>query len=352
MKTPFTLMLLLFLCLIANKTNAQDYCNTPRFDTTDVFKRAELRDTLLVYGHNRDWQGKMDTLQLKLYYPDNKKDDFSQRPLIVMVHGGGFVRGSLKSSKKREMYFAQKGFVVASIDYRLGWEQDCVPGNDTSLGYAMYRGVQDLNAAIRYLVHHAATYKIDTKRILLNGESAGALASLADVFVSQTEFNKEIPKISDKLGDLDNATNSLTDKFTVRAVISKSGGVFDTSYIDPKQVIPVLMIHGTDDHVVPYGSGTAYNCNYYVPLQGSSVIKTRLQNLDGCYELDFQEGGGHGSVYNGEDSFVTARESHFYKRVLCKECRQIVYQNEILIQNKKLSGVIASSSQQNIVSSE
>ena len=216
MRISFTLISTLIISLplgYLEKATAQNYCGISRFDTTDVIPRSALRDTTLVYGHNYNWQGKYDTLHVRLFYPDNNKDTFTARPLIVIVHGGGFVEGDIQSTKKKEIYFARKGFVVASVEYRLGWRQDCVPGNDTSLAYAIYRADQDINAAIRLLVKKATVYKIDTKRILLHGESAGALACLMDVFVDKREFNEKFPGITAKLGDLNNATNTLTNTF-------------------------------------------------------------------------------------------------------------------------------------------
>src|SRR4051812_3341158 len=315
MRTSFTLILTLIISFTLSylqKATAQNYCGTSRFDTTDVVPRSALRDTTLVYGHNYNWQGKYDTLHVRLFYPDNNKDTFTARPLIVIIHGGGFVDGDIQSTKKKEIYFAKKGFVVASVEYRLGWRQDCVPGIDTSLAYAIYRTDQDINAAIRFLVDKATTYKIDTKRILLHGESAGALACLIDAFVNQQEFNAKYPGITAKLGDLNNATNTLINTFAVRGVFSKSGALLDTSFIDASEIIPVLLVHGTNDHVVPFISGNAYACTSYPYLYGSYSIQQRLQNLGDCYELDYQPGSGHGTVYNTEDTFVFKRESHFF----------------------------------------
>jgi hypothetical protein len=61
----------------------------------------------------------------------------------MLVHGGGFVGGSCTSMQDRAIYFARRGFVAASLDYRLGWAQTC-----DGLGYvtdvkAIYRAVQD-----------------------------------------------------------------------------------------------------------------------------------------------------------------------------------------------------------------
>src|SRR4051794_3478650 len=112
MRISFTLISTLIISLplgYLEKATAQNYCATSGFDTADVFARSSLRDTMLVYGHNFDWQGKYDTLHVRLFYPDNNKDTFTARPLIVIVHGGGFVDGDIASTKKKEIYFARKG---------------------------------------------------------------------------------------------------------------------------------------------------------------------------------------------------------------------------------------------------
>jgi hypothetical protein len=98
---------------------------------------------------------------------------------------------------------------------------------------------------------------------------------------------------------------------------------------------------------VPFISGNAYACTSYPYLYGSYSIQQRLQNLGDCYELDYQPSSGHGTVYNTEDTFVVKRESHFFKRLLCKDCQQIIYKDETLVQDKTLSdNIVAQQLQQ------
>lgn len=90
-------------------------------------------------------------------------------PAILSVHGGRWVGGN-KADKSaiQPAQWAGFGFFAVSIDYRL---RDCTPAP------ACY---QDLQCAIRWLHAQAATYKIDTSRIYLIGQSAGGhLVSLA-----------------------------------------------------------------------------------------------------------------------------------------------------------------------------
>jgi poly(3-hydroxybutyrate) depolymerase len=325
------LLLLQFYASAQDITTAQ-YCNTLRFDTTDFFQANQIKTSNVNYGRNKDWNGVTGNLNLTVYYPDYAADPFKKRPLIVLVHGGGFVGGTAVSMQTEAEYFARKGFVCASINYRLGWDQNCTP-NNYGLPDAAYRSLQDTQAAIRYLVNNATTYKIDKNNIFMYGRSAGAIICLFTQFVSEAAFNQTFPGTTARLGSLTRSSNNLTNKFSIKSVGSVAGGITDTSFITAGNFIPVAMFQGTKDEVIPFGTGNPYGCIYFAPTHGSSDITKRLENLGGCYELDYQPGIGHGEVYDGLDSFFYTRLSHFYKRTLCKDCKQVIYNNTRLQQS-------------------
>lgn len=105
---------------------------------------------------------------LDLYLPDVP----GKKPLLVLVHGGGFLLGDSQTRQAQWMYryFRQKGYVCASVNYRLAQE-------------APYpAAVADVQAAIAFLRANADAYGIDKRRIALWGESAGGyLAAMAAV---------------------------------------------------------------------------------------------------------------------------------------------------------------------------
>ncbi|NNV54358.1 carboxylesterase family protein [Limnovirga soli] len=336
-KISVFIYLLLVMLLLQVNALAQDiakakYCNTLRFDTTDFFQDNQIRTANVNYGRNTDWNGVTGNLNLTVYYPDNAADPFKKRPLIVLVHGGGFVGGTAVSMQTEAQYFARKGFVCASINYRLGWEQTCTPDNN-SLPDAAYRSLQDTHAAIRYLVNNANTYKIDKNNIFMYGRSAGAIICLFTQFVSEAAFNQTFPGTTARLGSLTRSSNNLTNTFSIKSIGSVAGGVTDTSFISAENIIPVAMFQGTLDDVIPFATGNPYGCVYFAPTSGSSDITKRLDHLGGCYELDYQPGISHGEVYEGLDSFFYNRLSHFYKSTLCNDCKQVIYNNTKLQQS-------------------
>src|SRR5712692_6733292 len=85
-------------------------------------------------------------------------------PLAVMVHGGGWEHGDAGPSNRLSLVesgLVGKGFVVASVNYRLAPQ------------YVWPAQIEDVKCAIRYLRASAATYGIDPTRIGVWGGSAG-----------------------------------------------------------------------------------------------------------------------------------------------------------------------------------
>jgi acetyl esterase/lipase len=102
---------------------------------------------------------------LDLYLPQEVAHPL---PVIIWLHGGGWRIGDRKLAPDLTRYFAEKGFAMASIDYRLS-------------GKATFPAqIQDVKAAIRWLRAVADHYGLDREHIGLWGSSAGGhLAALA-----------------------------------------------------------------------------------------------------------------------------------------------------------------------------
>jgi acetyl esterase/lipase len=118
------------------------------------------------------------TRKLDLYLPAASG---TAAPVIVWVHGGGWEVGDKadkSSACKSILAQVQRGFAVASINYRLS-------------GEAIFPApVQDVKLAVRWLKANAATYGLDANAVIVAGESAGGhLVALAAVSQGQFELN-------------------------------------------------------------------------------------------------------------------------------------------------------------------
>ncbi len=99
-------------------------------------------------------------------------------PVMVYVHGGGFVSGSKDAPVHDGTSFARDGVVCVSINYRLGIEGFLpIPGIATNLG------LRDIIAALEWVRNHAELFGGDPSNVTVFGESAGAMA-VADLMVS------------------------------------------------------------------------------------------------------------------------------------------------------------------------
>ncbi len=88
------------------------------------------------------------------------------RPLLVYIHGGGWVGGDKKQDAKHFRPFLEKGISYAAINYRLTGEAP------------LPAPVHDAARAIQFLRSKAAEWNINTQRIALTGGSAGACTSM------------------------------------------------------------------------------------------------------------------------------------------------------------------------------
>ncbi len=107
-------------------------------------------------------------LHLDLYYP--KVELSGKYPLVIYTHGGGWAAGSKNNATagnkaKAVRGLTEKGFCVASVDYRL------VKNGST---VAMRDCVIDSKDAIRYLAKNSDDLNLDTDRVFTFGDSAGA----------------------------------------------------------------------------------------------------------------------------------------------------------------------------------
>jgi alpha-beta hydrolase superfamily lysophospholipase len=210
-----------------------------------------------------------DSLDLKLDLYQPLADTLSERPLIILIHDGAFYVGSKQcpTTKLLATQLAKTGYVVACIDYRLGFK---LLSNDVER--AGYKAVQDAHAALRYFSHFAEKYGIDPSQVYVAGTSAGGVTAMNLAFLDNDERPESVrsAKKSEDLGKIESTGNSYINSFKIKAVGNLWGGISDINVIDPDEKIPVLSVHGTDDDIVPF--------NYDYPLQNAFLINRLVTN--------------------------------------------------------------------------
>ncbi|HEX7784532.1 MAG TPA: carboxylesterase family protein [Sphingobium sp.] len=121
------------------------------------------------------WHPGDDYLTLNIWRPAK---DVSGAPVMVFIHGGGFVIGSKDAPVQDGAAFARDGVILVAINYRMGTEGFLpIPGIPTNLG------LRDQIAALHWVQHNIAAFGGDPANVTIFGESAGAM-SVANLLVS------------------------------------------------------------------------------------------------------------------------------------------------------------------------
>ncbi len=202
----------------------------------EIFAKVKTKKNV-VYGSGAIGSyGERQNLELDLYRP--KGDKVKKRPAVIWVHGGGFGFGdkSAGPSPILAKEFARKGYVTASINYRLLAPGGCTGANITAECYnAAVEGTHDAQAAVRFLRDNAKKYGIDRKRIGIGGESAGAIISCGVGVLSADPGTSGNPGPSS----------------AVQAFVSISGGLPGGLFVDANTA-PGIFFASTQDPIVPY----------------------------------------------------------------------------------------------------
>ena len=183
----------------------------------------------IVYGDAVDIPtGRTVQLLLDLYEPAG--DTGPARPVLVFAHGGGFAGGDKANSRRWAEAFARRGWVALSIEYRVN------QGDLPTVGIPA--AVADARQAVAWVRSHAAEHRLDSSRLVAGGSSAGAIAAL---FMTYTDLAQDDPAESPG----------------VAGVMDLWGGMYGQESRMTAGEPPLIIVHGTEDPVVPYSLAEA-----------------------------------------------------------------------------------------------
>jgi Secretion system C-terminal sorting domain/Carboxylesterase family len=329
------LLLLLLFCSALMGSNAQTrYLDTTFSPTIKVVENV-------VYGTNFTILAKFfaqspRTLRQPLVadvYSPPATDTVSKRPLVLYLHTGNFLpalatgpSGSMRDSTAVEVCrrLAKMGYVSASVDYRLGWAPTLE--NESTKRYtlinAAYRGVQDINTAIRFFKKNAATYGIDTNKIVVWGQGTGGYISYAAATLNSTADSIKFdtttygpkkfffgpnrmvqPWVN---GDLEGKTltiapnaywdgiisaidtmcspNHIANTSNFQMQVNMGGALADLHWADSKMV-PSISFHVPYDQFAPYQNAVLFvntprGPEPVIRVQGADSIQRKLDRLN------------------------------------------------------------------------
>ncbi|AUC16692.1 hypothetical protein BTO06_16740 [Tenacibaculum sp. SZ-18] len=235
-------------------------------------------------------------LKLDAYVPDNT---LLNRPAVLLIHGGGFKGGSKDVSQMTHLanYFAERGWVAFSINYRLQADLGTIPEEwktyiennsafiaDVEQAYALYPASRDAKAALRWVFANAQTYNINPDYVSVGGGSAGAVSAIMLGVTEAEDYYSEI----DATTDPTLATTNENEITKVRAILDFWGSGSTARLINDlygKQRFgtndaPIIIMHGTEDTTVLFSE--------------AETLRDQYINSGVPYEFYPLEGKGHG----------------------------------------------------------
>lgn len=230
----------------------------------------------------------IDTIRLNLhvYRPENfdKRKTYS---CIVFFHGGGWNGGSHIAFRRQSLYFASRGMIAISADYRL----------KNTHGTTPFDAVEDAKSAIRFVRKNAKKLNINPNMIAAGGGSAGGHLAAACGNIEGLEGKNEDLSVNSKPNALvlfnpvyDNSKKG----YGYRRMNGRHLEISPLHNIS-KGAPPTIVFFGTKDKTTPVVSSEEY--------------KKRMDDVGSRCDLFLYEGAEH-SFFNKNPYFTkTLREA-------------------------------------------
>ncbi len=281
MKKQLLLFCAILFGSIAEYTTAQD-CTNGRYKLP-LFTVDSIMNVR--YGANVDQDG-VDSVELfmDIYFPQGDTD--TDRPLVLLAHGGSFIGGSKEDMSAECRLFSSLGYVTATIKYRLLNVTPAILTGDIGLAFKkeVLRAMHDMKSAIRFFRKSVAQdgnpYGINPDIIIAGGVSAGAILSNHITYLDKTsEIPSELTSYAASQGGIEGKSGNAGYSSEPQLSISWCGAILDTSWIVAGDQ-PYVGVHNLDDQTVPNMEGQP-NIGLPVPvtLQGDSLIYKRTLNV-------------------------------------------------------------------------
>lgn len=243
----------------------------------------------IVYHTANSFQDKLD-----VYTP---ADAGPPRPVVIVIHGGGWVEGTKEERVLEMMPYLQMGFAAVNVEYRLGRVSPAPAA------------VEDCRCALHWVFANAKKYNFDPQRVVLQGGSAGGhLALMTGMLTPAAGFDHTCVTPEEDYWTQSPGTNgdpkvaAIVNWFGITDVLDELHGANAKGYavvwvgdqpngdeiakrVSPinyvtGQVPPIITIHGDHDTLVPYSQAVRMH---------KALDAAKVPN-----ELFTVPGGGHG----------------------------------------------------------
>jgi acetyl esterase/lipase len=203
--------------------------------------------TDVTYTTAENHAGTMVPLKLDIYQPPAGGP--SQRPLVILIHGGSFSGGNKSDMTSAARSYAMRGFIAVSLGYRL--DPGATMGNLPRYLAAVGDAIDDGMEAVRWLRSQATTYRIDPTRIAMLGSSAGGGLALGVAATDDATPGGPLAAWSPKINAAVSTGATLTMGFDAGLMTADAGDA------------PSMLFHYETDTATSWtGEYAAKHCTY------------------------------------------------------------------------------------------
>lgn len=274
---------------------------------------VEQRELPFAVVENSD--GSSTTLFMDVFLPAG--DSSTDRPLFIAAFGGGYTIGERSDVEWIARDFAHRGYVAATIDYRLLADS---PEGEAELVDASLRASHDAFAALRFLRSSSEEWGIRSDIGVLGGVSAGGFASAMNgtIDLGEDEVGPLALAFFDENGGIEGTVDGVSDPLSsVQGILNIAGGVFSLGPIDEGDAV-LFSAHYRSDPIVPCGTSTEDPWGLGVEVSGTCALIERYDELGIAHgALIVEDVVGHGNFSPIHmDEIATGAAALFFEELL------------------------------------
>lgn len=241
-----------------------------------------------------------DSLYLHVFKPKPSKKPTAA---IVFFFGGGWMSGTPKQFYQQSEYFASRGILAISAEYRV----------KNTHGTSPFECVEDGKSAIRWVRENAKKLNIDPNKIIASGGSAGGHVALTTALIKGLENADENLSVSSVPNAVVayNPVSDTTEKgYGAKKVAGRETEISPTHQVK-KNMPPMLIFHGTKDKTVPFENAERFT--RLMKEAGNDCELFAIKGVDhGAFNGDFFRKGTGNKYYN-----LTTYKTDVFLEKLC-----------------------------------
>ena len=241
-----------------------------------------------------------DSLYLHLFKPELSKKPTAA---IVFFFGGGWTGGTPKQFYQQSKYFASRGILAISAEYRV----------KNTHGTSPFECVEDGKSAIRWVRENAKELNIDPNKIVASGGSAGGHVALTTALIKGLENvdeNLSVSSVPNAVVAYNPVSDTTVKGYGSKKVVGRETEISPTHQVK-KEMPPMLIFHGTKDKTVPFENAERFT--RLMKEAGNDCELVAVDNMGhGFFNGDFFREGTGNKYFN-----LTAYKTDVFLEKLC-----------------------------------